>query len=124
LLPKDNYVLGPKELIDAQSIDFSWNTVQNATTYIFTLYQIGADNTKKEITRSQIKTAAQTRVSFTIDDLSVLDNGTFVWQVEPVRQDADGGIEQRGSSASHTFIIDIPLPDELELYDAGTLYGR
>jgi hypothetical protein len=117
-LKPDSVVFGIRDIQDLQRMGFSWNTVENANAYIFTLWHRAGDSLKQIAqTRPQNQTAHEI-------DLQNLDVGAFEWQVEAVLVGTDGNVEQHGDAAVGTFVIDIPLPDELQLYEAGMLYGN
>jgi hypothetical protein len=100
--PADGTPFGNEEL-KAQRIVFSWSPVQGANAYIVTLYQeINGKREKIDGTNQPVS-----RTSWTLDKLSLLDRGTFIWQVEAVNT-AGGRIDQRGRPGENTFIIDIP----------------
>ncbi|AEF86882.1 conserved hypothetical protein [Treponema primitia ZAS-2] len=117
--PENGALLGPDQLAAMNSITFSWGTVPGANAYIFSLYR--EDETGlPEIARTE----AQPVVSYTLPDLSALDVGTYIWQVEAVSLAEDGYIEQRGMIASNRLTIDIPLPSNPRRADMGILYGQ
>jgi hypothetical protein len=93
--------------------------VQGANAYIFTFYQQTANGRRQIISRPP-----ENRTGWTLDDLSTLDSGTFVWQAEAVNRGPTGVIEQRGSIGEGSFIIDIPpRPGRVQIEEPGTLYG-
>jgi hypothetical protein len=59
-----------------------------------------------------------------LDDLKVLENGTFIWQVEAVSLRRNGTIERRGKPGEYTFILDFPPPEPVQIEDTGILYGN
>ena len=61
---------------------------------------------------------------WSLTDLSILDMGTFVWQVEAVSRNRGGAIERRGKLGENTFFIDIPPTARIEVEDTGVLYGN
>jgi hypothetical protein len=111
-------VFGIEDVQDLQRMRFTWNPVEGANAYIFMLRHRAGGSV-----RQIAQTRTQNRTVYEID-LQNLDVGAFEWQVEAVRVGADGSIERRGETAAGTFVIDIPLPDELRLYEAGKLYGN
>jgi hypothetical protein len=102
LRPAAEAQFGNEEL-EAQRIDFSWSPVQGANAYIFPLYQETNGGRRRIPGTSQ----PVTRTSWTLDNRSLLDRGTFIWQVEAVNT-VGGRIDQRGRPGENTFIIDIP----------------
>jgi hypothetical protein len=118
-MPGSGAVYGPAQLASSPKIQFSWNTVQGANAYIFVLHrEIGG--------RSQdiVRTQPLSGTSYTLADLTVLDVGTFIWEVEALNIRQDGSIERHGEIRRNTFIIDIPLPRNPEYYRMEPLYGR
>jgi hypothetical protein len=118
-LPAEGHRIGLEELQARRNIVFRWSAVQGANGYILTLYQQTASGRRQIIQRS-----AENRTSWTLEDLSVLDSGTFVWQVEAVNMGRNDAIEQQGRAGENTFVMDIPLPGQVRIEDTGTLYGN
>ena len=105
-------------LRSAQFINFSWNAVSGANAYIFNLFEQTAAG-RRQIIRGQ----PENRTNRRLEDLSILSQGTFVWQIEAVNIGTNGTIEQRGSVSERIFIIDIPLP-AVQAIRPGVLYGQ
>ena len=97
------------ELQVQRSLHFSWQAVNGANAYLLTIYR-QSGNRRRQIFKSQ----PLTRASFSLENLSILDNGTFVWQVEAIKRKAGGSIEQRGAASESTFIMDIVLPGRVK----------
>jgi hypothetical protein len=110
---------GLEELKSLRNIVFEWKTARGASAYIFTLYQ-QTENGRRQITG----TNPVARTSYILDDLKVLDNGTFIWQVEAVNIGRNGTIEQRGRVVEYSFVMDFPHPEPVQIEDAGILYGN
>jgi hypothetical protein len=106
--PANGNRIGVEELKNQRNIVFSWSTVQGANGYIVTLYQ-ETNGRRRRITGTD---QPINRSSWTLDNLSVLDRGNFIWQVEAVNT-AGGRIDQRGRPGENTFIIDIPRPEQV-----------
>ena len=104
--PVNGYRIGIEELKTQRNIDFSWSPVQGANAYILTLYQQSANGQRRLIRRETVS-----RTRWTLDNLSDLDIGTFVWQLEAVSQGRAGTVERRGNVGENSFILDIPLPN-------------
>jgi hypothetical protein len=117
LRPAGAYRIGIEELKTQSSIAFSWSAVQGANAYIFSLYA-ETDNGRRQI----IQRPPENRTSWTLENISTLGRGTFVWQVEAVNRGASGAIEQRGRTGENTFILDIPRPGPVNVIDPGVLY--
>lgn len=119
LLPVSGHVIGPEELRTNRSIVFNWDRIEGAEAYILTLYQ------ETETGRKQIfQTGPETGLSWTLDDLRILDRGTFYWQVEAVGIGENGLTERRSLAGENSFTLDIPLPRRVQTEEAGILYGR
>jgi hypothetical protein len=117
-LPAQGHVIGVPQLRAQRNIVFSWSAVPGANAYIFALYQ------QTPAGRQQvIRTAPQTGTTWTLDNISVLNRGTFVWQVEAVNRALNNAIEQRGQIAENTFILDVPLPGPVQIEEPGIFYG-
>jgi hypothetical protein len=117
--PRARQRYGLAELRNLRNIVFEWRTVNGANAYIFTLYQ------QTETGRRQIAATdpvAQTR--YVLDNLSVLENGTFIWQVEALHIGSNGDIEQHGRPAEYSFVLDFPRPEPVQVEDLGILYGN
>jgi hypothetical protein len=107
-----------------RSITFSWQVVTGANAYIFTLLPAGGAAGNMATGRPIVQTGPLSTTSYTIADLSILDIGTFTWQVEAVRTTQQGAFEVRGAKTESRFTIDIPQPAKPVLGDTGTMYGR
>jgi hypothetical protein len=117
--PKNGERYGLEELRTLKNIVFEWKTVQGANAYIFTLYQ------EAEGGRRQIRgTSPSARTSYVLDDLKLLENGTFIWQVEAVELGRNGAVERRGRTGEYSFNLDFPPPEPVQIEDAGILYGN
>jgi len=115
--PGRGVVFGQEYLQSRRNIVFSWSAVQGANAYIFTLYQQTPSG------RRQIIRTTESRTGYTLSDFSLLDRGTFVWQVEAVNQ-RDGVVEQRGRAGENIFVVDFPAPLPVQIEDTGILYGN
>ncbi|MDR3145788.1 MAG: hypothetical protein LBU21_05880, partial [Treponema sp.] len=123
-LPRDGKVIDGEELKANRRVVFSWDPVASATGYLFAL-----ENTD---TRTVILRRGPTaETSLTLDDLTLMDVGAFVWRVEAVLaepsrrgQSNPGTIIQRGEIGANRFRIDFNLPAAPETLEPGLLYGR
>jgi hypothetical protein len=119
-LPQNGYRFNIEELKNAGAIVFRWQAVPDANAYIFTLYQ-QTSNGQRQI----FSNAPENRLSWTLDDFSMLDGqGTFIWQIEAVNMRRDGTIEQRGRPGENSFIMDIPRAGPVTINEPGVLYGN
>ena len=115
--PSNGHRIGIEQLKTQRNIAFRWSTVPGANAYVLTLYE-QTENGRRQINRVTVGNPA-----WTLEDISVLNRGTFIWQVEAVNRNPDGTIEQRGSAGENTFIMDIPLPSPVQMENPGVLYG-
>jgi len=119
LSPADNMVIGPEELRANRSIIFNWEPVEGATAYIFTLSRETGQGR-----RQIVKTEPQQEPSWTLEDPQLLGEGDFVWQVEAVKQGAGTVIEERGEVGENNFRLNVPLPNQVQILETGTMYGK
>jgi hypothetical protein len=117
--PENNYVIDPEMLRESRTIVFTWDPVEGADTYIFTL--LGENDSG---IRQSIVVVEGSERSYTLEDLSLLDQGRFIWQVEAVSRGTNGTIERRGIPGENRFTVDIPQPDTPRGKEPGILYGR
>jgi len=117
--PARGTVYNFERLRSQRTINFRWSPVRGANAYIFTLYQQTA-NRRRQILRSTINRSTR----YTMDNLRLLERGTFVWQVEAVRIGRRNVIEQHGRTTDNIFTVSFPLPGPVEIEDTGILYGN
>jgi hypothetical protein len=117
--PADGLVVGPEQLKENRNIIFSWDPIEGADAYIFALFR--EDGTRRQ---QIVRTRPQQQSSWTLDDLRLLGEGNFVWQVEAVKQGPRGNIEQQGQIGENRFSLHIPMPNQVETIETGILYGN
>jgi len=115
--PSTNTVFGHVDLQSRREIVFNWSAVQGANAYIFTIYQQSSSG------RRQIVRSTESGTSYTLTNLSLLDRGTFVWQVEAVNT-RNGVVEQNGRAGENVFVLDFQTPLPVQIEDTGVLYGN
>ena len=120
LLPEDGRIITGADLRENRRILFSWDAVPGATGYLFTLEN--ADTGR--IIMRQGPVAGTT---LALEDLTLLDVGTFVWRLEaaltePARR--GGAVIRHGEIAGNRFTIDFNLPGAPSPEEPGILYGR
>lgn len=115
--PANGTNIGSDQLQEMDSLIFNWSEVQGANAYIFTLYHQSSSG-RRQITRATINRGT----SYALENMQLLDKGTFVWQVEPVRQ-TNGRIEQRGRITENRFNVDFPSPTPVFIEETGIIYG-
>jgi hypothetical protein len=122
-LPEDGKVIGGAELRANRRIAFSWDAVTGATGYLFTLEN--ADTGRPVMQRGPVMETA-----LVLEDLTLLDVGTFTWRLEAVLAERagergyTGEIIQRGETGENRFTIDFSLPGTPKPQKPGILYGR
>jgi hypothetical protein len=116
--PENGHVIGPGQLRESRIITFAWDPVPGADAYIFTLYKEEAGG------RRLIQRWASTRNSRPLYDLSLLENGSFIWQVEAVGQAEDGSVKQHGTVGENSFTVDIPVLRRNTANNPGIVYGQ
>ncbi|MDR1506869.1 MAG: hypothetical protein LBI67_07165 [Treponema sp.] len=123
-LPQDGRVINGTELKENRNITFFWDAVSGASGYLFSLEN-------EDMEEVIVREGPLAETAFTLEDLSLLDVGTFVWRVEAVltdptgeRQEEDEEIIQRGESGENRFGIAFDLPGPAVPQKPGLLYGR
>jgi hypothetical protein len=106
--PTNGQRIGVEELRTQRNIVFSWSAVQGANGYIVTIYQ-ETNGRRQKITGTDQPIS---RTSWTLDNLTLLARGNFIWQVEAVYS-SGGRITRRSNPGENTFMIDIPLPGQV-----------
>jgi hypothetical protein len=119
LRPARGTSYGFEELKTRRTITFGWSAVRGANAYIFTLYQ-QASSGRRQI----ISATVNSGTSYTLENLQVLDRGTFIWRVEAVNITRGNVIEQRGNAGENTFALDFQPPAPVQIEDTGILYGN
>jgi len=104
------------QLINQRSISFTWAPVQGANAYNFTLYHQTASG------RRQIVRTTTTVPNYTLNNLRLLDRGTFIWQVEAVNNQR-GVTQRRGEVVENLLTIEFSDVTPIQIEDTGILYG-
>lgn len=99
--PADQTVYGPNELRASRAIRFTWTAVPGATHYTLKIF----NSSTKALMYAHDKIDA---VSYILEDLAVLDRGSFTWEITAQNYWSDGLIEQDGKEARSRFKIDLP----------------
>ncbi|GHV25788.1 hypothetical protein AGMMS4952_04470 [Spirochaetia bacterium] len=115
--PANGYLIGPGQLRASPTITFTWDAVPGANRYSFALYREDG----RTLIRRRDPSAQR---SYTLDDLSPLGSGNFIWQVEALAVAEDGYIEQRGTLGENRFTLNIPVPRQIPVKDPGKVYGQ
>jgi hypothetical protein len=114
--PEQNSRIDTGYLQRNRNITFSWTAVAGANGYIFTLYRAGSPE-------PLIRSAPVSQARYQLEDLSILENGDFLWQVEALNLSVDGTVEQHGERGEFRFTLSIPQPGAPVLQNPGILYG-
>lgn len=118
-VPSNEFVIDSVYLRNNRKINFEWSEVDGATDYLFVLYQVNENGSRRKI--AQKKTSG-TKVVFS--DLKSLDVGQFEWHITAFSHLRDGFEEQRSAEIESRFSIDFGLPATVETIDPGRMYGE
>ncbi|MCR5172576.1 MAG: hypothetical protein K6B73_06910 [Treponema sp.] len=118
--PKNGFVIGPEFLRSNRQLNFRWQSVPGASEYSFNLFKRQSDGSLKNI--YSVKSTKNTGV--TLKDFSILDVGTFIWNVKAFSLAKDGFKEQESPVSESNFIIDFNLPEEVESIKPETMYAN
>jgi hypothetical protein len=120
LLPAMRQKIGLEDLRLNQSINFSWSKVEGAEAYIFSIFLETPSGP-----RLLVSTGHLDQPGYVFKDLKSLEHrGTYIWRTEGIAFDDNGAIIQRGQPGESSFIMDVPLPDQIQTKDMGVLYGN
>jgi len=119
IYPKDGKVIGAEEIRASRNIVFSWEPVDDATVYIFSLFRETPEGREPIIVNTELQ-----QPSLTLDNLQRLENGAFIWQVKAVKKGRRNSIETDGQTAENSFIMVLPLPNKVQVTDTGIMYGK
>jgi hypothetical protein len=117
--PGNDYVFDAEQLRANPSIVFNWDRVAGANSYILTIFREGDGGEREKVHSAGGLTAP----GYTLRDLSILDHGRFVWQLEAVSHGPDGTIEQHGVIGENWFDVNLPQLRKGRLKESETLYG-
>ena len=117
--PSGNLVMDSKYLRKNRSISFEWKEVPGATEYNFILY-------KKEKNGNLTTVMSEKGVKGTkvkLKKLSILDKGTFEWNVTAYSYQKDGFEERRSPTSRNTFDIKFDSPVQIKAEKKGRMYS-
>jgi hypothetical protein len=114
--PERNAVIDPAYVRQNRSITFSWSPVAGANAYRFRLLRTGSS-------APIVDTSPLPGTTYRFENMALLENGEFVWQVEALILGPGGTVERRGETAEYRFTVSIPRPGAPALNNPGTLYG-
>lgn len=118
--PANKLVMDSLYLRKNRTIVFSWNPVDGATEYYFALYRKGEGKTLVPVMTERGLKGTSVRLK----DLSVLDVGSFVWNVTAFRYAKDGFEEQRSRVSSGEFKISFDEPNKIQTIAPGRMYAE
>ncbi|GHV74151.1 hypothetical protein AGMMS49940_14530 [Spirochaetia bacterium] len=118
LLPENNAYFGPDRLRDTEFITFAWAAVPGANVYTLALYR--EDGGRRQLIQRWESSAITSKAI----EVSLLRNGTFVWQVESLKRAANGAIERRGTLSENRFTLSLPVIPQKTANDPGKVYGQ
>ncbi|MCL2800780.1 MAG: hypothetical protein FWD28_03365 [Treponema sp.] len=116
--PASGYYAGIEQFRQRPNIIFSWNAVSGANGYIITFY-------RDVYPRPQqiFQDVVRNRLTYTLEDFSLFESGSYIWEIEAVQFDNMGRIIRGGRRERNTFTFDVPRPGRVQTRDVGTLYG-
>jgi len=117
--PAQRATYGFEQILSQKGVNFRWSSVIGANAYIFSLYEQSANGR-----RLILRTTINRNTRYTMDNLRLVERGTFIWQVEAVRMGRNNVIEQHGRTTDSFFTVNFPVPEPVEIEDAGILYGN
>ncbi|MDR0587257.1 MAG: hypothetical protein LBG26_08465 [Treponema sp.] len=115
LRPAEGYTLTEEIILRDRRIIFSWEQIPGAAGYTFILYQNEGGANREILRRTALRTP-----SFTLTDLTVLDVGEFVWQVEA----ESSGAGQRSEAATSRFRVNLDEIETSESRESGVMFGK
>ena len=116
--PEDETIIDIARLTADRRVAFGWDEVPGANVYIFSLFR---DVDPPILLASQ---STENEPGYVLDNLSILNEGNFLWQVEAIYRNENGVVEQRGTIERHTFSVQIQHSTELQPRIQGTMYGQ
>jgi hypothetical protein len=111
-------VINAETLLESRNLVFTWEPVAGADAYVFSLFRESGSGLQP------VFSAEGPESSYTLEDLSLLDQGSFVWRVEALSREAGGKVTRGGSPGENRFTVDIPQPGTPWARTPGVLYGR
>lgn len=122
-VPPDGFLVNMDYLLEHTSIEFSWDPVNGASRYILRLFFAGVDGGAGRGNDRPILSEVLTGCTYVLEDLSVLDQGRFRWDVEAQYTDEAGALIQGGNRREDSFTVDISRPVKARTSDIGEIYG-
>ncbi len=111
LRPATGYILTEAIILRDKRINFSWNPVNAAASYVFSIYQ-----GDREVLRRTLQTT-----SYALTDLSVLDEGSFTWRVQAVPANQNTFLPS--DISENRFIVKLSEVQAAEGKQGGLMFG-
>ncbi len=115
--PEARASLGPEYFLRENALTFAWEAVKGADSYSFRL--ITADRRRVVYVADRVE-----GTSVSIRDLSILDRGSYVWEVTAFAAKGDSSPARSGKRSSASFSIVLPPLTAPERAGTGTFYGK
>lgn len=113
LEPVSGFTIDAAYLRKNRTVQFRWEPAEGATHQIFSIYRRMADGKPGwKVLQTEL---SGTDSSYTVQNLTQFDVGSFIWTIEAEIRTSDGFTEQFGTAASSVFSIEIPLPEQVEV---------
>ncbi len=117
LAPSNKSSIGFDYLKKNKSIIFSWNPVNDAMTYEFSLYRVSNNKRIAHIPVTKM-------TSYTFKELALLSRGDFRWEVSAKASNEKLKYKQDGLKAIAVFTLDIPEINKPTIDSGQGLYGQ
>lgn len=115
MLPAGDAVIDYSYIEIKKNIRFEWKPVAGATDYALRI--LSSDRHSVLFRVDRLKST-----SYTLENLSCLDRGNFIWEVSAQNYWTDGKMDQAGAIASSRFSINLPALPAPELKLRGAEY--
>jgi hypothetical protein len=111
--PPDEHIFTDESFRNNPAIQFNWNSVSGALSYELVIYQ-----ENRQGSAEIFRTTVRSETGYRLNDLSILDRGSFRWQVTAL----DGS--RRSAPAQFIFALDIGGYEASEGRESGVLFGK
>ena len=122
--PENQSIIDIAQLTRDRNITFKWEEVNGANAYIFSLFRENAQEGSSGPPTLITSSSPEAVLSYVLNNLSILNEGNYLWQAEAVYVNANGIIEQRGKIEQHPFTIEIKRSDNIQTQNQSTIYGH
>jgi len=118
--PENSYIVEDRGLRQQRNINFSWNAVEGAASYVLTIYRETPQGRRQIFASDPIE-----QTHYTFVNLELLENtGTYVWRVDALSYNSHDNTYQRGEPGENTFSTNVPRPGQVKTKDTGVQYGN